>query len=178
MSESAEVIADKVQQQLCDYNLSLIHRHLAKLKTGSDMKRFFDCTKVLCLAIAMPISTQADGIGRTGFYPWEGSVGYTQIVEAGGFVFFSGVISAAPDFDDQMSGIYRDIEKQLALMNLDASAIVKETIYTTDITLLKRANSVRHNFYAGFYPTSTWVEVEGLYYSTSMIEVEVMAVRP
>jgi len=47
-------------------------------------------------------------------------------------------------------------------MDLDPSAIVKDTVYTTDITLLKRANSVRHEFYSGFYPTSTWVEVDGL----------------
>lgn len=133
---------------------------------------------LLLIGMGISIPATADDITRTHHYAWEKSVGYTQLVEANNTVYVSGIISSASSYEDQLGDVYTQLVKLLETLDLTMDSIVKETIYTLDIEQLKRRNSLRKAFYnKNVYPSSTWVQVERLYFPQNLIEVEVIAVR-
>lgn len=129
----------------------------------------------------MAISTQA--YNRRDL---EKTVGYSQAVLAGDYLFISGCVSWDPegnplhadDFPSQIEAVYADIDATLKAHGMGAADIVKETIYTTDMKGLVAANAKRTEYYREVTPpASTWVEIKQLVHPDLLLEVDVTAFK-
>jgi enamine deaminase RidA (YjgF/YER057c/UK114 family) len=110
--------------------------------------------------------------------PWEQRIGYSQAVRSGHMLYISGTVGVnskgkPDDLDSQMKNAYAAIQKTLAHYKSDASHIVMERIYTTDMEALIRSQETRKQFYGNWLPVATWVEIRRLYGSADKIEIEV-----
>ena len=110
--------------------------------------------------------------------PWEQRIGYSQAVRSGGMLYVSGTVGPngegkPDDLDSQMKNAYAAIQKTLAQYKTDASHVVMERIYTTDMDALIRSQETRKQFYGDWLPAATWVEVRRLYGAADKIEIEV-----
>ena len=110
--------------------------------------------------------------------PWEQRIGYSQAVRSGRMLYISGTVGAnsegkPEDLDSQMKNAYAAIQKTLAQYKTDASHVVMERIYTTDMEALIRSQETRKQFYGDWLPAATWVEVRRLYAAADKIEIEV-----
>ena len=117
-----------------------------------------------------------DTIERKHLGDWEKDLGYTQTVKVGNTLYLSGITSGAATMADQINEIYTLITKILAEYNLTTAAIIKETVYTTDIDALKINAGHRKQFFKNnHYPAATWVQVERLIVPELLLEVEIIA---
>lgn len=116
----------------------------------------------------------------------EKSLGFSQSVLAGPFLFLSGCVSwdaegnplHVGNLEAQVDTVYAEIEETLKVRGLDPNDVVKETIYCRDIEALMAANARRLRFYRlATPPASTWVQVERLAHPDFLLEVEVIAFR-
>jgi 2-iminobutanoate/2-iminopropanoate deaminase len=116
----------------------------------------------------------------------EKSVGYSQAILAGDFLFISGCVSwdkdgnplHAGDFASQVETVYADIDATLKAHGMDASNVVKETVYTTDMEAMIAANSKRTAYFKDVAPpASTWVEIKRLAHPDLLLEVEITAYK-
>ena len=114
----------------------------------------------------------------------EKSVGYSQAVLAGDYLFVSGCVSwdmqgnplHAGDFASQLDTVYSDIDATLKAHGMAAGNVVKETIFTTDMEALIAANPRRVKYYQDVPPpASTWVEISRLVHPDLLLEVEITA---
>ncbi|GAA6186864.1 MULTISPECIES: Rid family hydrolase [Alteromonadaceae] len=117
-------------------------------------------------------------IERKSYFPWENETGYSQVVKHGNTLYVSGITSEKTTFDGQIDDIYTNIKKMLADYGVGMDAIVKEVIFTTDIEGLRAAIATRKAHFNGKYPSSTWVEVKGLWSKSHLLEVEIVAALP
>lgn len=107
-------------------------------------------------------------------HPGEAALGYAQAVRVGTTLYVSGTVSRGETMEEQVTGAYRRIRATLRRFGVGPEAIVKETVYTTDIDALNLANSARLAFYAGHTPAATWVQIERLLMPQAMVEIEVI----
>ena len=136
---------------------------------------------VLGVALSLLLTSPALAeIQREYLNPWEKEIGYAQVVRHGDILYLSGITGEGATVAEQMTGIYSNIGKILKSHNLSTNAIITETIYTRDIEAVKAAIPLRKAFYAnGVYPAATWVQVERLFNSDHLIEIEVtVAIKP
>jgi 2-iminobutanoate/2-iminopropanoate deaminase len=110
--------------------------------------------------------------------PWEQRIGYSQAVRSGHMLYISGTVGAngegkPEDLDGQMKNAYAGIRRTLDHYKSDASHVVMERIYTTDMEALIRSQETRKQFYGNWLPAATWVEVRRLYVPADKIEIEV-----
>lgn len=106
---------------------------------------------------------------------FEKEFGYAQAVKIGDIVYFSGTVSGAATMEAQVEDIYNKIRRTLEHYGLTEKHIVKENIYTKDITALAAANEKRKAFYKGNTPAATWIQIDQLFSPQSMVEIEVTA---
>ncbi|WP_111597028.1 RidA family protein [Chitinophaga skermanii] len=100
--------------------------------------------------------------------------GYAQIVKVGNTLYISGI--ATDDLSPAgISSVYSNLEKCLQTYGATFSNVVKETLYTTDIELMKKHNNARLPFYKGDYPAATWVQISRLYEANAKLEVDLIA---
>jgi 2-iminobutanoate/2-iminopropanoate deaminase len=124
-------------------------------------------------------ATHENKMERKQYHSWEKDIGYSQVVRVGNVLHVSGVISDANTFDEQLQSIYSEIEKILADYGASTANIFKETIYTTDMSLLRAAIPLRKKHYPKeLYPSSSWVQVTQLFSPQVMLEVEVTVQLP
>jgi 2-iminobutanoate/2-iminopropanoate deaminase len=116
----------------------------------------------------------------------EKPVSYSQAILAGDFLFISGCVSwdmegkplHAGDFASQVETVYADIDATLKAHGMDASNVVKETVFTSDIEGMVAANPKRIAYYQNVTPpASTWVEVKRLVLPELLLEVEITAFK-
>jgi enamine deaminase RidA (YjgF/YER057c/UK114 family) len=116
--------------------------------------------------------------------PWEQRIGYSQAARSGCMLYVSGTVGAnaegkRDDLDSQMKNAYAAMQKTLAQYKTDASHVIMERIYTTDMDALIRSQETRKQFYGEWLPAATWVEVKRLYGAADKIEIEVqVALEP
>ncbi|MEY4589589.1 MAG: hypothetical protein RL497_1665 [Pseudomonadota bacterium] len=121
----------------------------------------------------------SDEIVRKHYGSFEADIGYSQVVRVGKTLYISGVVSTAPTFVQQLNENYRFITKILNDYGVGTEAIVKETIYTRDMALLKQAIPERRAFFkTDRYPSSSWVQVSQMFDPANLVEVEVEAHIP
>ena len=118
---------------------------------------------------------------------YEKDLGYSQAVLIGKTLYISGSVAAdqngrleAPgDMAGQMRAAYSNIRRTLGAHGADFDAVVKETIFTTDMDGLLKATDVRFEFYGKErLPATSWVQVQRLVDAGSLVEIEVVAELP
>lgn len=121
----------------------------------------------------------ATQIKRTHLQPYEQDIGYTQVVQHGNLLYLSGVAVSGPDMQQAVNTAYAIIGDVLEQHGSGFEWVVKETVFTTDMAALKAQIETRKAHYpSGKYPSSSWVEVSGLFMPQLILEVEVVAVIP
>jgi 2-iminobutanoate/2-iminopropanoate deaminase len=108
---------------------------------------------------------------------------YSQGVRGGGFVFFSGQIPLVPasgelragDIVAQTEQVMENIAAVLAAAGLTFAAVVKSTIYLTDLTSFAKVNEVYGRSFPADPPARSTVEVKGLPRG-AQVEIEVVAI--
>ena len=113
----------------------------------------------------------------------EQAFGYAQAIRSGNLLYVSGTLSVdatfAPlhpgDMPAQVRQVYDGIRRTLAHFGVGLDAVVKETMYVTDMEAFLGANGERIAAYAGHLPTSTAVEVKRLAFAECLVEIEVTA---
>ncbi|GGB70130.1 RidA family protein [Blastomonas aquatica] len=103
--------------------------------------------------------------------------------KAGGFLFLSGqaaideqgAIVGAGDFDAQLKATFAAIDRVLAAGGSDRSAIIKVTIYLTDMANFPHIVEARRQYFTPPWPADTVVEVRALALPELMVEIDVIA---
>ncbi len=115
--------------------------------------------------------------------------GYSHVAEVrrGRTVYVSGQISVdgtgqvvgPGDFDAQARQVFRNIELALREVGLNFDAVVKLTLFLTDMAHLPQLRAVRDEFVNGAQPpVSSAVQVAALVRPELLVEVEATAVAP
>ncbi len=108
---------------------------------------------------------------------------YSQGVKAHGFIFFSGQIPIDPfsgevvtgDISLQAEQVMKNIEAILEASNIGFEAVVKSTIYLTDLDDFGVVNDIYGRRFTSPYPARSTVQVSALPKGVD-IEIEIVAV--
>ena len=118
---------------------------------------------------------------------WQDAAGFSQawrVEGAQAVVFVSGQapISAdgqfvgEGDFDAQVRQVFENLQTVLEQAGTDLEAVVKLTVFLTDMSLLRDYTRIKGAFMTGEHPASTAVGVTALARPEMMVEVEAIAV--
>lgn len=114
----------------------------------------------------------------------EKTLGYSQIVKAGGFLYLSGVTSLqadgsvahAGDVAGQLRYTYETLAELLKAQGLGMDRVVEEVVFTRDMDTLLQHLDIRKSFYPGEkYPAATAVEVTKFAVPDLLIEIKIVA---
>jgi 2-iminobutanoate/2-iminopropanoate deaminase len=118
---------------------------------------------------------------------FEKDFGYSQAILMDKTLYIAGTVAvdangrlvAPGDMAGQMRAIYGNIRRTLAANGADFDAVVKETIYTTDMDALLKAAELRFEYYDKEHmPTVSWLQVQRLADPGFLVEIEVVAELP
>jgi len=111
------------------------------------------------------------------------TVGYSQAVRVGNFLFISGQISedskgeiVEGDFEKQTRQVFENLR---AVVNAEGGSledIVKITVHLTDMNNLAKFREIRSEYFKRDYPASTLIEVKSLVSKKLLIEIDAIAV--
>jgi 2-iminobutanoate/2-iminopropanoate deaminase len=110
---------------------------------------------------------------------------YSQVVEAGGFVFCSGQIPLDPqtgvvvgeDIGKATRQVMANLAAVLGEAGLTMKDVVKTTIYLVNLDDFPIVNEIYGSCFDGQYPARATVKVAGLP-KGALIEIDAIAVRP
>ncbi|MEM8696446.1 MAG: RidA family protein [Pseudomonadota bacterium] len=114
----------------------------------------------------------------------EKQLGFSQAVKIGEALWVSGAVSWDESFNPlhvgdmagQMRQIYGALDALLKRFDRGMDAIIKETVFATDLDLALQNTQVRRDFFPDEqFPASTWVEVSRLAHPDLLLEVEIVA---
>ena len=116
----------------------------------------------------------------------ERSFGYAQAMREGGRLYVSGTLSiddafapiAPGDMRGQLEQIYGRIARTLKAHDVGFEAVIKETVFVTDMDAMLGANDVRVRTYGTHAPACTVVEVKRLAFAPCMAEIELVVSLP
>jgi 2-iminobutanoate/2-iminopropanoate deaminase len=111
---------------------------------------------------------------------------YTDAVRAGDFLFVSGVVAVdgegklvgGDDVVAQARHVFETMRTVLGAAGCTFAAVVKVTIFLTDVDDRPLVNPVRQEVFGSTRPASTLVEVPRLAVEGAKIEVECVALVP
>jgi reactive intermediate/imine deaminase len=120
-------------------------------------------------------------------WTWQDRAGFSQawtVRDAEQVVYVSGQVSVSADgevvgdgdFEAQVHQVFQNLQTVLTQAGATLDAIVKITIYLTDITRLRDFGQLKGRYIEGPQPASTAVEVKALALPGLMLEVEAIAV--
>ncbi len=109
---------------------------------------------------------------------------YAQAVVVGNLIFLSGQIPLDPDrgklvegsIEDETRQVLKNLAAVLAAEGLGLTAIVKTTVYLTDLADFPRVNQAYAEFFTEPFPARATVQVAALPRG-ARVEIEAMAVR-
>ncbi len=95
---------------------------------------------------------------------------YNQSVKAGGLLFISGQIAMDPatgnitavDVETETHQVMKNLHAILQATGLGFSAVVKTTIFLTDMSLFATVNEIYAGYFEGDHPARETVAVKGL----------------
>ena len=107
---------------------------------------------------------------------------YSQGVRAGGFIFFSGQIPIDPASGEVVSGgiipqaeqVMRNVEALLTAAGTGFDAVVKTTIFLTDLADFGQVNEIYGRCFSSAPPARSTVQVSALPKGVA-VEIEVIA---
>jgi len=105
------------------------------------------------------------------------TAGYVQVIKVDNILYISGAVSAEVT-PEEITNVYRALERSLKSFGATFQNVVKENLYTTDIESMKKYNNSRKVFYKNDFPAATWIQVSRLYMSDSKLEIELVAHLP
>ena len=111
---------------------------------------------------------------------------FTDAVEAGGFLFVSGIVPVderrelvgGDDVVAQARWVFENMRAVLAAGGCTFADVVKVTVYLTDVNDRPLVNPVRQEVFGETRPASTLVEISALVIPGAKIEVECVALVP
>jgi 2-iminobutanoate/2-iminopropanoate deaminase len=120
-------------------------------------------------------------------WTWQDAAGFSQAWRVDGarsIVFVSGQASisadgqlvGAGDFEAQVRQVFENLRSVLAQTGTGLDAVVKLTVYLTDMSRLREYTRIKAEFFTGHQPASTAVGVTELARPEMMVEVEAIAV--
>lgn len=123
---------------------------------------------------AIRVKTQPDN-----YEPFKIAQGY----RVGDLVFVSGQaalseqgeIVGVGDFDAQAEQTFHNLERVLNAAGTDLAAVIKVTIYLTDMSQFEKIVGLRERYFTAPYPADTIVEVRALALPELEIEIEAIA---
>jgi len=121
-------------------------------------------------------------------WTWQDLAGFSQawrIEDARSVVFVSGQapisgegqLVGEGDFATQVRQVFENLKTVLEQAEMDLEAIVKLTVYLTDMNRLREYTQLKSEFITGRQPASTAIGVSTLARPEMMVEVEAIAVR-
>ena len=113
-----------------------------------------------------------------------GAIGpYSQGIDLGDIIFFSGQIPLNPQTGEMPEGIEAqtkqaldNVKGLLENQNLDFSHVVKTTVFLDDMKDFNTVNSIYAQYFVEPYPARSAIEVGSLP-KGALIEVEIIAVK-
>jgi 2-iminobutanoate/2-iminopropanoate deaminase len=120
-------------------------------------------------------------------WTWQDQAGFSQAWRVDGaqsIVFVSGQAPISPDgelvgegdFEAQTRQVFQNLEAVLTDAGASFEAIMKITVFLTDIGTLRDFGRIKAEYITGAQPASTALEVSSLALPGMMIEVEALAV--
>lgn len=111
---------------------------------------------------------------------------YSHVVRVGELLFIAGQVAldaegevvGPGDMRAQVRQVLENLERALASEGADYSHVAKITIFTTDIEAFRSAADVRAEYFGGYPPASTLVQIERLARPVFLVEIEAVAVAP
>jgi 2-iminobutanoate/2-iminopropanoate deaminase len=109
---------------------------------------------------------------------------YSQAIEAGNFIFFSGQVAINPvtnelvldDIKTETTQVMENIKALLIEAGIDFSNIVKTTIFLKDMQSFTQVNEVYGSYFTDKFPARETVAVAGLPKNVN-VEISVTAVK-
>ena len=109
---------------------------------------------------------------------------YSHVVRAGNQLFLAGQVAVdgdgrlvgEGDMRAQVRQVLENLRTVLASQGADFSNVVKINIFTVDIESFRGAADVRTEFFGGYPPASTLVQVVKLARPEFLVEIEAVAV--
>lgn len=109
---------------------------------------------------------------------------YSQAVEAGNTVYLSGQIALNPatmtivdgGIKAQITQVFENLKAVATAAGADLNAVVKLTVYLTDIAHLQYVNEIMVNYFSNPYPARTSFVVVALP-KAAMIEIDAVMVK-
>jgi 2-iminobutanoate/2-iminopropanoate deaminase len=119
-------------------------------------------------------------------WTWQDQFGFSQawrVDDAQSIVFVSGQAPISPegdlvgegDFEAQTRQVFENLQTVLSAAGASFDAIMKITVYLTDIGTLRDFGRIKAEFIPGDQPASTALEVSSLALPGMMVEVEAIA---
>jgi 2-iminobutanoate/2-iminopropanoate deaminase len=107
----------------------------------------------------------------------ENDVGYCQAVRVGNTLYISG-IAGQGEMGAAIRSVYGRLKQVLEVNGLSFKDVVKENVFAKDLDAFIQNKEMRKAFYAGSFPSATWVEVQRLYSPSLIVEIELIAEYP
>ncbi len=112
---------------------------------------------------------------------------FTQTIRAGNTIYLSGIaplrgglknleVVGAGDLRAQAAFVLEIMKRCLAAEGATFRNLVALTVYTTNMAELARLADLFRSVYGDYAPTSTWVEIRGLFHPQQMVEINGIAV--
>lgn len=109
---------------------------------------------------------------------------YSQAVQAGNIIYFSGQIAIDPDTNELIAGgieaetrqVMENIEQVLTEANCSFDDVVKTTIFLSDMQLFPMVNTIYGEYFKGTFPARETVAVAGLPKNVN-VEISVTAYK-
>jgi 2-iminobutanoate/2-iminopropanoate deaminase len=109
---------------------------------------------------------------------------YSQAVVSGDLIFLSGQIPLDPDrgklldgtIEDETRRVLKNLEEVLKVEGLTLNAIVRTTVYLTDLADFPRVNQTYAEFFTEPFPARATVQVAALPRG-ARVEIDAIAVR-
>lgn len=117
--------------------------------------------------------------------PWEASVGYCRVLEAGDRIFVTGTAAVDPEGGVHAPGnayaqaarCIEIIREQLARLGVSLDRVTRTRMFVTDIDRWKEYGRAHAEAFGDHPPTTSMVEVRRLIHPDMLIEIEADAVR-
>lgn len=120
-------------------------------------------------------------------WTWQDAAGFSQawrVDGAGSIVFVSGQAPVSAegqlvgegDFEAQICQVFENLRTVLEEAGTGLDAVVKLTVYLTEMSLLRDYTRIKGEFFPGEQPASTVLGVTALARPEMMVEVEAVAV--
>jgi reactive intermediate/imine deaminase len=120
-------------------------------------------------------------------WTWQDAAGFSQawridaarsivVVSGQAPISADGELVGVDDFGSQVRQVFENLRSVLEAAGTGFDAVVKLTVYLTDMSLLREYARIKGDFFSGPQPASTAVGVTALARPGMLVEVEAIAV--